>query len=139
MDFNWFKYFYFLLFQINLIFVVKLVFVAFWFEGAGVNGVGNVSGKSTWGGGEFNKAGFDGASEKPVWIWNFTGGVFWEDFVFLKTENENIMVNPQKESFIFSQKNLDNTKYYFHDQYMKGGGEGYFDFSGFFFFLEEKI
>ena len=42
----------------------------------------------------FNKAGFDGASEKPVWIWNFTGGVFWEDFVFLKTENENIMLNP---------------------------------------------
>ena len=30
----------------------------------------------------FNKAGFDGASEKPVWIWNFTGGVFWEDFDF---------------------------------------------------------
>ncbi len=82
LDFNWFIYFYFLLFQINLIFVVKLVFVAFWFEGAGVNGVGNVSGKSTWGGGGFNKAGFDGASEKPVWIWNFTGGVFWEDFDF---------------------------------------------------------
>ena len=94
MDFNWFIYFYFLLFQINLIFVVKLVFVAFWFEGAGVNGVGNVSGKSTWGGGGFNKAGLDGASEKPVWIWNFTGGVFWDDFVFLKTENENIMLNP---------------------------------------------
>ena len=47
--------------------------------------------------------------------------------------------------FIFSQKNLDNTKYYFHDQYVKGGGEGYFDFSGFFYFfrgknlIEEKI
>jgi hypothetical protein len=28
----------------------------------------------------FNKAGFDGASEKPVWIWNFTVCIFWDDF-----------------------------------------------------------
>ena len=28
----------------------------------------------------FNKAGFDGESEKPVWIYNFTGCIFWDDF-----------------------------------------------------------
>ena len=28
----------------------------------------------------FNKAGFDGASEKPIWIYNFTGCIFWDDF-----------------------------------------------------------
>ena len=28
----------------------------------------------------FNKAGFDGASEKPIWIYNFTACIFWDDF-----------------------------------------------------------
>ena len=28
----------------------------------------------------FNKAGFDGASEKHIWIYNFTGCIFWDDF-----------------------------------------------------------
>ena len=46
-----------------------------------MNGVGNVSGKSTWGGGGFNKAGLDGASEKPFEI---LLEVFFERILILK-------------------------------------------------------
>ena len=54
-----------------------------------MNGVGNVSGKSTWGGGGFNKAGLDGASEKMERLKNLFGfeillEVFFERILILK-------------------------------------------------------
>ena len=88
---------------------------AFWFEGSGVNGVGNVSGKSTWGGDGFNKAGFDGASEKPVWIWNFTVCIFEMILMDICYGDDNEIYDDEKES--------DNDLFYrnlsvYHDSYV---------------------
>ena len=47
-----------------------------------VVGGGKVSGKRTWVGGGFIKAGFDGASVKPDWIWYFSSTGFGGDSVF---------------------------------------------------------
>ena len=32
----------------------------------------------------------NGASEKPLWIWNFTGVVFWDDIYFDGGEDDEI-------------------------------------------------
>ena len=36
------------------------------------------------------KAGFDRETEKPLWIWNFTGVVFWDDIYFDRGEEDEI-------------------------------------------------